>query len=93
LTAVIVAEVPPVLASVTVRDAVVPTKTDPKSAELGLAETLGGFDPPPPEKGALPVVPHPVNSIVANTTATRTATPGRLCLVISVLASSGVGMS
>jgi hypothetical protein len=75
--AVTVAALPPLLVNVTVCDAVVPTRTEPKSAEAGLAEMLAGLDEPPPpvNEPLLPVLPHPVCRIAASTTATRNAIP------------------
>jgi hypothetical protein len=67
LTAVMVASPPPEFVSVTVREAVVPTRTEPKSAEFGVAVTLGGVLLDADER--VPVLPQPERTAIENATA------------------------
>jgi hypothetical protein len=67
LTAVMIALLSPELVNATVRDAVLPTSTAPKSAELGVAVTLGGalLDAGEDEE---PVLAQPARTAIENAT-------------------------
>jgi len=69
LTAVITASLPPEFVNATVREAVVPTRTEPKSADAGVAAKLGGV-PGLDEEDLAAVLPQPANIAAANATAT-----------------------
>ena len=61
--AVMVAPVPPEFVRVTVREAVVPTSTEPKSAKLGEAARLATWGPcDGAEDTMAPVLPQPVRT-------------------------------
>ena len=68
-TAVITASVLPELVKATVREAVVPTNTEPKSADAGMAAKLAGVLCLEDE-GVAPVLPQPASTTAANATAT-----------------------
>lgn len=83
-TAVMVAVLPPEFVSTTVRDAVVPTRTEPKSAEVGATARLagvaggGGVD----VEAASPVVPQPERT--AAKIATAAVAPIRTSLRLAI---------